>query len=76
MKPLRKKAEEVKETAPLYVVRNETNEPSESWLTIERLRTYKGFENISDEQAEEEIKVLKTFILILYKMYEKENTKP
>lgn len=77
MKPLRKQAEKQKEDFPLYVVRNETNEksvPNENWLTAERLRMYKGFENISDEEAEEEIKVLKTIILILYRKYENENT--
>ena len=44
-------------------------------LTIEKLRTYEGFENISEEKAVEDIKVIKTVARALYDIYLQINQK-
>lgn len=41
-------------------------------LTIEVLRAYPGFENFSDEKAEETIKDLEKLSILLYELYHKE----
>ena len=41
-------------------------------LTIAELRNCKGFENYSDEQAEETIKTLERLSILFYELYEKE----
>jgi len=43
----------------------------ESGLTIEKLRKYKGLENLSDKEAYEIISALKKFSYITYKYYSK-----
>ncbi len=50
-------------------------EQPKSELTLEKLRTYKGFENVSDEKAAEDIKAIKTFARILYDIYQRESRK-
>jgi len=44
-------------------------------LTVEKLRTYKGFENVSEEQAIQDITTIKAFARILYEKYKQENQK-
>jgi len=39
-------------------------------LTIETLKTFEGFENISDEEAKEIIKSLEQFAYILYQLHQ------
>jgi hypothetical protein len=47
------------------------SEPNEqNVLTIEKLRTFEGFENIRDEEAEEIILNLSILSSILYKTYQ------
>jgi hypothetical protein len=41
-------------------------------LTIAELRNCKGFENYSDEQAEDTIKTLETLSILFYELYMKE----
>lgn len=41
-------------------------------LTYEKLKTYKGFENITETEAEKEIEIIKKLAKILYYMYLKE----
>lgn len=41
-------------------------------LTITELRRFKGFENYSDEKAEEVIKTLEALSILFYKSYMKE----
>ena len=43
-----------------------------SELTIEKLRKYPGFENVSDEEAKEEIHGIKTFARILFDIYKRD----
>ncbi|MBO9703464.1 MAG: hypothetical protein J7604_24870 [Sporocytophaga sp.] len=43
----------------------------ENGLAIEKLRKYKGLENLSDKEAYEIISVLKKFSYITYKYYPK-----
>jgi hypothetical protein len=42
-------------------------------LTPEKLRSYNGFENLSDEEAEKNIELIKVFSDILYRLYCNEN---
>jgi hypothetical protein len=45
------------------------NEPLEMALTYEELKTYKGFENLTEEEAEIHIYTIKKLAKILYCMY-------
>lgn len=49
--------------------------PNKQELSIEKLRAYNGFENVSDDEAEEHLKLIKTFARILYDIYQQENKK-
>lgn len=71
MKPLRKQAEGINEIPPLRVVKNEIKNVGE--LTVEKLRTYKKYENISEAEAKEKIKAIETFARILYNLSKNEN---
>ena len=42
-------------------------------LTINKLKTYKGFENITDQQAQESLNVIKTFARVLADIYKQQN---
>ncbi len=44
-------------------------------LTIDELRNCKGFENYSDEQAEETIQTLETLSILFYELHRKEKQK-
>jgi hypothetical protein len=44
-------------------------------LTPEKLRTFKGFENITDSEAEKEIEVIKRLAKILHRLYMNEQNK-
>jgi len=50
-------------------------EQSKNELTIEKLRTYDGFETVDEEEAEEHIKLIKTFARVLFDIYQQENKK-
>ncbi len=41
-------------------------------LTVEQLKTFKGFENYTEEQAEETIKTLETLSIVFYRLFSKE----
>lgn len=45
------------------------NEPPEMALTYEKLKTYRGFENLKEEEAEVHIDSIKKLARILYYMY-------
>ncbi len=49
------------------------NQKSNSELTIEKLRTYKGFENFTEEQAQNFITNIKRLTKLLFGMYSKNN---
>lgn len=49
------------------------NQNSVSELTIEKLRTYKGFENFTEEQAQIAIVNIKRLAKILFGIYSKDN---
>lgn len=49
-------------------IKNELSEKL-SKLTIEKLRNFKGFENYSDQQAEETIKSLEKLSILFYKLH-------
>lgn len=49
------------------------NQNSNSELTIEKLRTYKGFENFTEEQAQIAIINIKRLAKILFGIYSKDN---
>ncbi len=49
------------------------NQFSNSELTIEKLRTYKGFENFTDEQAQKFITNIKRLTKLLFGMYSNNN---
>ena len=49
------------------------NQNSNSELTIEKLRTYKGFENFTEEQAQIAIVNIKRLAKILFGIYSKDN---
>ncbi len=44
-------------------------------LTIEKLKTYKGFEHLTDEQAEKELQTINSLIRVLYGIYVEESRK-
>ena len=50
-------------------------EQSKNELTIEKLRTYEGFENVDESEAKEHIKLIKTFARVLFDIYQQENRK-
>ena len=50
-------------------------EKSPKRLTIAELRNCKGFENYSDEQAEETIQTLETLSILFYELHRKEKQK-
>jgi len=50
----------------------QTNERKRKRLTIEQLRNCKGFENYSDEQAEQTIVTLEKLSILFYELYMKE----
>lgn len=45
------------------------NEPIEFELTYEKLKTYKGFENSTEEEAEKQIYAIKKLAKILFYLY-------
>ncbi len=47
-------------------------EKSHKRLTITELKNYKGFENYSDEQAEETITTLEQLSVLFYQLYMKQ----
>lgn len=47
----------------------------QSELTYEKLKTYKGFENVSEEEATKQIGVIKRLAKIMYYMYMEEQKK-
>ncbi len=49
------------------------NQNSNSELTIEKLRTYKGFENFTEEQAQIAILNIKRLAKLLFGMYSNDN---
>ena len=51
------------------------NEQAKEELTIEKLRTYDGFEDVDEEEAKEHIKLIKTFARVLFDIYQQENRK-
>jgi len=48
-------------------------EENKKGLTAEKLRTYKGFEHVSDKEAEQIVLAIKEFCTILYHYCIKEN---
>jgi hypothetical protein len=50
-------------------------EQAKEELTIEKLRAYDGFEDVDEEEAEEHIKLIKTFARVLFDIYQQENRK-
>lgn len=49
-------------------VKEETNkEVTKSKISVERLKSFKGFENVNEDEADEVIKNLEQFALILCK---------
>lgn len=51
------------------------NNQVNSELTIEKLKTMKGFENVTDSEAEKEIDTIKKLAKILFYLYVKEEQK-
>lgn len=49
--------------------KNSVKQNSNSELTIEKLRTYKGFENITETEAEIHIIAIKKLARVLYGVY-------
>jgi hypothetical protein len=49
--------------------KNLVNENSKSELTVEKLKTYKGFENITEAEAEIHIIAIKKLARVLYGVY-------
>jgi hypothetical protein len=45
------------------------NQNLETNLSPENLRIYKGFENLTDEEAEKNIELIKVFADVLYRLY-------
>ncbi|MDP2385676.1 MAG: hypothetical protein Q8M29_04855 [Bacteroidota bacterium] len=54
---------------------NQGGEPFNKGLTYEKLKQYKGFENITEEEAEEQITIIKKLAKILYYLYVHEEQK-
>lgn len=52
---------------------DEKNKTRLNELTIKKLKTYKGFENITDQQAQESLNVIKTFARVLADIYKQRN---
>ena len=46
------------------------SEQAKEELTIEKLRTYDGFEDVDEEEAKEHIKLIKTFARVLFDIYQ------
>ncbi len=46
-----------------------------SVLTIEKLRTYPDFEDVSEDEAKEHIKLIKTFARVLFDIYKNDQIK-
>jgi hypothetical protein len=44
----------------------ETHNPNKEELTVEKLKTFEGFENIGDEEAQETVFAIQTLASILY----------
>ncbi len=44
-------------------------------LTIERLRQFKGLENLTDEEAQESIEALEKLSVIMFELYQQEKAK-
>ena len=53
--------------------KNSVNESSKKELTIEKLRSYTGFESFSDEQAQLAIQNIKRLAKILFSIYQNDN---
>lgn len=49
----------------------ERSEETNGDLTIEKLRTFKGFENVSDEEGENIIRTIKDYTIVAYHVFEK-----
>ena len=49
--------------------KSKVNVSREGELTLEKLRTYKGFENSTEEEAIKQIEVIKRLAKIMYYMY-------
>ena len=47
----------------------------QSELSFEKLKTYKGFENSTEEEAQKQIEIIKKLAKILYCMYMDEQQK-
>lgn len=48
---------------------NQVNDPLPTELTYEQLKKYKGFENVTEAQAEKEIENIKRLTKVLYYLY-------
>jgi hypothetical protein len=48
---------------------NRESIPFNEGLTYEKLKTYKGFENITEQEAEREIEIIRRLAKILYYIY-------
>ncbi len=44
-------------------------------LTVEELKQYKGFENLTDKEAEEYIESMYQYCIIAYELYKQEKIK-
>lgn len=54
---------------------NKVGNSPKSELNHEKLKTYKGFENTTEEQAEKQIAIIKRLAKILYYLYMNEQQK-
>ena len=54
---------------------NTKKEKAPKRLTVDELRKFKGFENYTDEQAEESIQTLETLSILFYELHNKEKQK-
>lgn len=52
---------------PIDVKEEKSKEVHTSKMSVERLKTFKGFENVTEDEADEVIKNLEQFALILCK---------
>jgi hypothetical protein len=57
------------------ILNNSNDNNKKKKLTIEKLRKFEGFENISDSEAEGFIRSYGTFSLIAYKCFQKQIVK-
>ena len=53
----------------------ETLNPDKEELTVEKLKTFKGFENLEDKEAQETVFAIQTLANILYE-FTNEQSKP